>query len=78
MCVHLVSICARGRMHHVGTAALGCPPREARPGVISPQIQDYRNASATFPLAINSASRAKSLYMTRSFSIVGHTDRIAA
>jgi hypothetical protein len=38
----------------------------------------YRNASATFPLAINSASRAKSLYITRSLSIVAHTARIAA
>src|ERR1017187_3521349 len=37
----------------------------------------YRSASATFPLAIISAMRAKSLYITRSFSIVGHTDRIA-
>ena len=52
--------------------ALDCP---IEPGIFLP---NYRNASATFPLAINSAIRAKSLYMTRSFSIVGHTDRIAA
>src|SRR6202021_1293294 len=38
----------------------------------------YRKTSASFPLAISSASRAKSWYITRSFSIVAHTDRIAA
>ena len=42
------------------------------------RFQAHRNAAATLPLAIRSASRAKSLYMTRSFSIVGHTQRIAA
>ena len=45
--------------------ALDCP---IEPGIFLP---NYRSASATFPLAINSAIRAKSLYMTRSFSIVG-------
>lgn len=38
----------------------------------------YLSISVSFPLAINSASLARSLYMTRSFSTVGHTDRIAA
>jgi hypothetical protein len=47
-----------------------------RPGVVSSGC--YRIISAILPLAINSASRAKSLYMTRSLSTVGHTDRIAA
>src|SRR5579862_9568262 len=37
-----------------------------------------RMTSATFPTAINSAILAKSLYITRSLSTVGDTDRIAA
>src|ERR1035438_2173165 len=43
-----------------------------------PALKSYRSASATLPLAIRAASRAKSAYITRSFSIVAHTDRIAA
>src|ERR1035441_9400402 len=38
----------------------------------------WRSASASLPLAINSAMRAKSWYITRSFPIVAHTARIAA
>ena len=37
----------------------------------------YRNASATFPSAINFAVRAKSSYITRSLSMLAHTERIA-
>jgi hypothetical protein len=40
--------------------------------------RSHRSISASFPLAISSASRAKSWYITRSCSIVAHTDRIAA
>lgn len=38
----------------------------------------YWRTADTLPLAMSSAMRAKSGYMTRSFSIVAHTDRIAA
>src|SRR5579859_1027783 len=38
----------------------------------------HRSACAIRPLSMRSATRPRSLYMTRSLSIVGHTDRIAA
>src|SRR5579863_8846926 len=42
------------------------------------QSLHQRSVSATFPLAISVAILAKSSYITRSFSIVGQTERIAA
>jgi len=45
---------------------------------IFPIYRVYWRTADTLPLAMSSAMRAKSGYMTRSFSIVAHTDRIAA
>src|ERR1039458_5460524 len=68
----LESISALSELIHGAQAG---PVRNETP---RPRRTLQRITSATFPLAIISAMRAKSLYMTRSFSIVGHTDRIAA
>src|SRR5579863_10089733 len=67
---------------HVGSVCLGVKLQVFRERLHSQfpvaLIQIYRSIPATRPAAIRFAIRAKSAYMTRSFSIVGHTDRIAA
>ena len=62
----------------LGCVGTGAPTIRAERSSAAVEKGSYLTISAIFPLAISSASRAKSWYITRSFSIVAHTDRIAA